>query len=205
MKGIPSLGAGAIYPIPEDDVFIDPIKLPEFYPRGYGLDVGWNKTAAVWGAWDRDNDIIYAYSEHYRGQAEPPVHASAIKARGSWIHGAIDPASRGGSQANGVKLLSLYEKNGLHLEMANNAVEAGILEVYQRLSEGRLKIFNTLEATKKEYRIYRRNEKGLIVKQNDHAMDALRYLVMTIQDIAKTRPVKKQNLRSTVADKMVGY
>lgn len=204
-NGTPSLGSGAIYPIDEDEVFIDPIVLPKFFARGYGLDVGWNKTAAVWGAWDRDNDIIYAYSEHYRGQAEPSVHASAIKARGKWIKGAIDPAARGRSQIDGEKLIEKYEQNGLLITKAQNAVEAGLLEVYQRLSEGRLKIFNTLSHTKSEFRIYRRNEKGLIVKKNDHAMDALRYLVMTITEIASLPPVKRTNTRISAADKTVGY
>ena len=30
-----------------------------------------------------------------------------------------------------------------------------------------------------EFRIYRRNEKGLIVDENDHLMDCTRYLIMT--------------------------
>ncbi len=204
-NGIPSLGSGAIYPVPEEDVFIKPFQLPAYFPRGYGLDVGWKCTAAIWGAWDRDNDIIYAYSEHYRGQAEPAVHAAAIKARGAWIKGAIDPASRGRSQLDGKKLIDQYEANGLKLEMAHNAVEAGILEVYQRLSTGRLKIFSTLEKIKSEYRIYRRNEKGFIVKENDHALDALRYLCMTFNEIASLPPVKKTNIHRPIADSTVGY
>lgn len=204
-KGIPSLGAGAIYPIPEEDVFIKPIQLPAFFPRAYGLDVGWKCTAAVWGAWDRDNDIIYIYSEHYRGQAEPAVHAAAIKARGKWIKGAIDPASRGRSQLDGRKIIDQYEKNDLKLEMAVNAVEAGLLEVYQRLSTGRLKIFSTLDKLKSEFRIYRRNEKGFIVKENDHALDALRYLVMTLTEIASTPPVKITHTKHLVPNSAVGY
>lgn len=204
-KGIPSLGAGAIYPVPEDDVFIKPFKLPDYWPKAYGLDVGWNCTAAIWGAWDRDNDIIYAYSEHFRGHAEPAVHATAIKARGSWIKGAIDPASRGRSQIDGKKLLDMYEQNGLKLEMAVNAVEAGVLEVYQRLSTGRLKIFTTLSKLQSEYRIYRRNEKGLIVKKNDHGLDGLRYLCMTITEIASLPPVKQSTFKTSVPDSVVGY
>ncbi len=53
------------------------------------------RTAAVWGAWDRDDDVLYVYSEHYRGQAEPVIHAESIRSRGQWIPGVIDPASRG--------------------------------------------------------------------------------------------------------------
>lgn len=205
MKGIPSLGSGAIYPVPEEDIVVKPFKLPDYFPRAYALDVGWNKTAAIWGAWDRENDIIYCYSEHYRGHAEPSVHAAAIQARGKWIRGAIDPASRGRAQLDGRKVIDQYEVAGLRLEPANNAVEAGLLEVYQRLSTGRLKIFSTLEKTLGEYRIYRRDEKGKIVKQNDHLMDALRYLIMMMHEIAETAPVKREWGASTIADRTVGY
>src|SRR5690348_7287717 len=92
-KGIPILGSGAIYPVNPDVYECEPIEIPPYWPRAYGMDVGWKRTAAIWGAWDRESDTVYAYSEHYMGQAEPSVHADAIKARGEWIPGAMDPAS----------------------------------------------------------------------------------------------------------------
>jgi hypothetical protein len=180
MKGIPSLGAGAIYPVAESDVVCKPFEIPAWYRRAYGLDVGWNRTAAVWGAIDDENDILYLYSEYYRGQAEPAVHAQAILTRGSWIPGVVDPAARGRAQRDGEQLLRVYQELGLtNLTPANNAREAGIYEVWSRLSSGRLKVFSTLQNWLAEYRIYRRDEKGAIVKDNDHAMDASRYLVMS--------------------------
>ena len=169
-KGIPSLGSGAIYPIALDEFVIDPVPLPEHYPKLYAMDVGWNVTAAVWGAWDQASDVVYLYSEHYRGQAEPAVHASAIKARGEWIPGVIDPASKGRTQTDGKQLYKMYRDEGLNLRTADNAVEAGLLEVYQRLSTGRLKVFNTLSKFLWEYKLYQRDEKGRIVKKNDHCL-----------------------------------
>ncbi len=171
MRGEPSLGAGAVYPVNPDDFRIAPFPIPEHFYRGYGLDVGWNRTAAIWGAHDRDNDILYLYNEHYLGQREPSVHADAIKARGKWIPGFIDPASQGSSQVDGKKLIEEYRKRDLNLTFADNAVEAGILEVYQRLSSGRLKVFSTLTNFFDEYRFYIRDEKtGKIVKKNDHCL-----------------------------------
>jgi phage terminase large subunit-like protein len=175
-KGIPSLGAGAIYPVPESEVVVDDFAVPQHWHRLYGMDVGWNRTAAAWGAWDRESDIIYLYSEHYRGQAEPSIHADAIKARGR-IAGEIDPAARGRSQTDGEQLLQKYTDLGLKLALANNGVESGIYEVWQRLSTGRLKVFKSCRNIRNEYRVYRRDENGKIVKKNDHIMDAVRYLV----------------------------
>lgn len=169
-KGIPVLGAGVIYPVPESTWVIEPFQIPEFWPRAYGLDVGWNRTAAIWGAWDRQTDCVYVYSEHYLGQSPPSVHADAIKARGWWIPGAIDPASAGSSQVDGRQLRAVYNELGLNLHDADNSVEAGIHACYQRLSSGRLKVFSTARNLITEMRIYRRDENGKVVKESDHCL-----------------------------------
>lgn len=187
-KGIPQLGSGAIYPVPESDILVDPFEIPHFWPRAYGMDVGWKRTAAIWGALDRDTDTLVLYAEHYRGQAEPSVHAEGIRRRGAWMNGAIDPAARGRGQKDGEQLLAAYIELGLNLTPADNVREAGIFEVYQRLSTGRLKVMRTLQSWLAEYRLYRRDEKGDVVKENDHLMDATRYLVKTGLSIAATDP-----------------
>lgn len=187
-RGIPSLGSGAIYPYLEEDITVSPFTIPEYWPKAYGLDVGWNRTAAVWGALDPNSKTLYLFSEHYEGQAAPAVHASAIKARGDWIWGAIDPASKGLGQADGKALFDLYEREGLILNEADNSREAGILKVGQMLESGQLKIFSTLTNLLGEYRIYRRDENGKIIKKNDHLMDAMRYLCMTGMDIMTIPP-----------------
>jgi hypothetical protein len=175
-KGIPSLGAGAIYPVPESEIVVPDFAIPPHWLRLYALDVGWNRTACLWGAKDLDTDTIYLVAEHYRGQAEPSIHADAIKAR-KVPQGVIDPAARGRSQVDGQQLLQTYKDLGLKLALANNAVESGIYETWQRLSTGRLKVFASLTHWRSEYRLYRRDEKGRIVKENDHLMDDTRYLV----------------------------
>ena len=187
-KGVPQLGAGAIYQVPESDIVVTGFEIPKHWPRCFGMDVGWNRTAALWGAYDRETSTLYVYDEYYRGQAEPSVHAAAISNRGKWVPGVIDPASRGRMQSDGTQLLSLYQNLGLDIEVADNAREAGIYQVWERLSQGRLKVFRGCSNTLSEYRLYRRDEKGLIVKKNDHLMDALRYMVMSGIERAKTEP-----------------
>ena len=191
-KGIPQLGSGAIYPVPETDLVVDDFEIPEHYPKAFALDVGWNRTACLWGALDRESDILYLYSEHYMGQAEPVIHAQSIKARGEWIPGVIDPAARGRGQKDGSQLMQDYIDLGLDLETAFNGVESGIYEVWQRMSSGRLKIFKSLNNTLGEFRIYRRDDKGKIVKEKDHLMDTLRYLVMSGIERAKVKPAKRE-------------
>jgi phage terminase large subunit-like protein len=183
-KGIPSIGSGAIYPIHEDLITVEDFAIPDHWPRAYGLDVGWNKTAAVFGAIDRETDVLYLYSLHYQGQQEPSTHVAGIHGRGKWIPGVIDPAARGRSQKDGEQLMEIYQQLGLNISIADNSRESGLFEVHQRLATGRLKVFKSLREWFGEYRIYHRDEKGHIVKQKDHAMDATRYLVVSGLDLA---------------------
>ncbi|HUC40852.1 MAG TPA: hypothetical protein VMR92_08475 [Gemmatimonadales bacterium] len=185
-KGIPQLGAGVIYPIPEEDILVDAFAIPDHWPRGYGLDVGWNRTAAIWLAKNPDTGVKYLYDEHYRGEADPTVHGAAIRKRGLWIPGRIDPAARGRSQADGKKLIKLYRTaiygeedpmiGARMLGVAANAVETGIYDMLMALSSGLLKIMrHRCPNWLAERRLYRRNERGEIIKKNDHALDAGRY------------------------------
>ena len=182
-RGIPMLGSGAIYPIDEEDIKCEPFEIPAHFTRGYGLDVGWRATAAVWCAHDRGTDVIYVTDVYKRGQAEPAAHISAITQRGDWIPGYIDPAANISGQKDGDTLLDAYSKY-LRLDKAENAVEAGIFTVYERLTTSRLKVFKHLEAFFEEFRLYRRDDKGKVVKDNDHALDALRYAIMSVQSWA---------------------
>lgn len=177
-KGVPMLGSGAIYPIDEREIAVAPFQIPTYWPRGYGFDVGWNWTAAAWFAHNLDTDVIYLYDAYKHAKAEPVIHAAAIKARGEWMEGEIDPAARGRGQSDGKQLLALYLELGLNLREADNAVEAGIAACWQRFSTGRLKVFSNLAPFFSEFRIYRRDEHGKIVKVNDHLMDATRYRLM---------------------------
>lgn len=190
-KGIPYLGAGAIYPVPESDITCEPFKIPDYWPKAYAFDPGWNKTAAVWGAYDAESDTWYLFSEYYRGQAEPEVHAGNIKAKGEWIDGVADPhGSKTGRGVSDQSFLEAYEKLGLNLTLCKpsgpGSVELGINEVYSRLSTGRLKIFSSLRNWFYEYRMYRRNDKGEVVKINNHLMDTTRYICLFGHAVMKT-------------------
>jgi hypothetical protein len=187
-KGIPQLGSGAIYPVSESEVLVEPFDIPIWWPRCYALDVGWNRTAAVWGAWERETGIAYIYSEYYKGEAEPATHVHAIKSRGDWIPGVIDPTAKGRSSRDGEQLLYVYQQMGLSLMPANNAVEAGIYDVWLRMTTGRLKVFKTCLNWLDEFRLYRRDESGKVVKESDHLMDCTRYLIVSGLDVATAYP-----------------
>lgn len=206
-NGIPALGIGAVWPVHPDSFTVAPFRIPAFWPRGFALDVGWNRTAALWAARDPDADVMYVYSEYYVGQERPAVHASAIKARGEWIPGCIDPASAGANQVDGSQLAQHYRDEGLNLIFADNTVEAGVFEVHHRLTTGRLKVFSTCPSFFGEFRRYHRDDHGKIVKKDDHLCDALRYLCMTHLRFFMTQPVQGTDFGGghAVADRLAGY
>lgn len=189
-RGIPQLGSGAIYPIPEADISVPPFVIPKSWPRGYGMDVGWKYTAAVWGALDRETDTLYLTHAYKRGQLEPSAHASFIKAPGDWMPGFIDPASGASGQRDGKQLFSDYRSLGLNIEFADNGVESGLYSVWDRLATGRLKVFSTLTKWFQEYRVYRRDDRGRVVKEDDHLMDATRYLESRVHKMIVQPPPK---------------
>jgi phage terminase large subunit-like protein len=201
-EGEPSLGAGAIYPIAEAEITVADFPIPDHWPRAFGMDVGWQRTAAIFGARDPSSGIIYLYSEHYVGQSEPASHAQAIKARGDWIPGVIDPACLGSSQIDGRSLMEMYTDLGLNLSAAKNAVEAGLSEVWQLMVGGRLKVFASCQNWFREFRKYHRDDKGSgkIVKRDDHLLDGTRYLVVSGRDVMATKPTAARTDRSSYYD-----
>lgn len=193
MRGIPSLGAGAIYQIEESRITCDPFAIPDYWPRGYGMDVGWNKTACIWGARDNETQVVYLYDEYYRGYEEPDIHAHNIKTRGAWIPGSIDPAANGRSQVDGTRLLESYRALGLDVEKARNAREAGIHEVFLAMVSGKLKIFRSCGNWWEEFRQFARDKDGKIMDEHRfHLMACTRYFILSGRDRMRIKPIPKQ-------------
>ena len=89
-------------------------------------------------------------------------------------------------------MIEKYRELGLDLEFAVNAVEAGLSTVWELFVGNQLKIFKNLASFWQEFRLYRRDEKGKVVKENDHLMDCLRYAIISGRDRMSTEPVEKK-------------
>lgn len=179
--GRPSMGSGNVFPIAIESIMCKPIEIPHFWKRMYALDVGWNNTACLWAALDPQTDTLYIYDEYFAKECPPAVNAAAVRARGEWIPGVIDPASRGRSQSDGKQLWQSYKDLGLRITPADNSVETGINNLWHRMTSGTIKVFNTLPHFSREFILYRRDLKGRIIKENDHLMDCLRYVQNNIR------------------------
>ena len=185
-KGLPALGSGRIYPLTEDDIVCTPFKIPDYFPRAYGLDFGWNNTAALWIAQDPTSQVKYLYAEYKKGKVTDSEHVHAIRQRGDGLIGAADP-SGGGRRDDGKMRIDYFRSLGLDLQPGYNGITTGIAQVYTELSSGMLKVFSNLEMFLDEFRVYRYDAKDpnkVARNQDDHLQDTLRYLISIFEMIS---------------------
>lgn len=197
-KGLPQLGSGAIYQIPISDLLVDPFPIPPHWKRAWGADTGGGAkpTAATWGAKDPASNILYVYADYRRESPEPAVHIAAIKAKGAWIPGVADAAALLTTADDAEQIIRLWQRSGLDVTLPDKAVESGIQAVWEMLTAGLIKVFRSCSAFIEEYEQYHRDEKGRVVKKNDHVMDAWRYLVYSGMKRAKVQPPPKNSTPS---------
>lgn len=192
-KGIPTLGSGRIFPIEEELIKIDPFDIPRHWPQICGIDFGWDHpSAAVKLAWDRDLDIIYVIAAHRQKEQTPLLFASTVKPWGDWLPWAWPHDGLQHDKGSGEALKEQYKAQGLNMladkathppaqgepeGSGGNGVEAGVLDMLDRMQTGRLKVFSNLNDWFQEFRMYHRKD-GKIVKLDDDLMSATRYANM---------------------------
>lgn len=199
-RGIASIGSGQIWPINEADVVVDWFPIPNDWPRVYGFDVGWHKTAALWAAQDPNSKVWYLYDEYYVGKALTVVHAQAIRSKGRWIPGVVDPASRR-TRDDGTSLMNEYLDMELDLYMAKNNIETGISSIWSMFAEGNLKILRTCQNLITEIRLWHKDDKGRIPDlQPDHLCDCLKYLGLSGFAVARVDPEYESDLEQEAAN-----
>jgi hypothetical protein len=204
-KGIPTMGSGRIFPVEESSITISPMHIPDHWAQINGLDFGYDHPfAAVNVAWDRDADTIYVCKCHRVRQETPTLHAPSVKPWGDWIPCAWPhdgyQHDKGGS---GEQLKAQYAAQGLsmlpehatHAE-GGNGVEAGLMEMLDRMQTGRFKVFSNLNDWFEEFRLYHRLD-GKIVKERDDLMSATRYAVMMLR-FAATKPRTHERRRANI-------
>lgn len=184
-KGIPTLGSGAIFPVDEKSITVNPFPIPAHWPRINGIDFGWDHpTAAAGCAWDRDNDVFYVINGYKRSEAIPPIVAAAIKPWGAWIPVAWPHDGLQHDKGSGEQLAKQYKSTGLNMlperatfEDGGNSVEAGLMEMLERMETGRFKVFSSVGEFFEEFRLYHRKD-GKVVKEFDDFISACRYALM---------------------------
>lgn len=198
---------GAVYAFDARDHVVEWFDIPEHWPRFRAIDFGFtNPFVCLWAALDPDGRI-YVYRELYRTGRTVRAHAAAINERsaGERIEASVaDPAAAEDS--------ATLAECGIATLPADNAIAAGVQAVAERLAkaaDGRPRLFllrgcllerdEALAAAHKplccqdEFDAYcwpkaadGRAIKEVPVDLNNHAMDALRYLVRHVDARQRT-------------------
>lgn len=195
-RGEPLLGSGRIFPFDDAMVAEAPVMIPEHWPRICGTDFGYNHpAAAVWIAWDRDTDTAHVYDCYRRKEASPVVIAGALRAKGAWIPCAWPHDGLVRDKASGVIIAQQYRDAGVNMmkDRATHApakgqkegdggsgLEAGLMNMYDRMQTGRLKVARHLTDWFEEYKMYHRKD-GLVVAELDDLLSATRYALMMLR------------------------
>lgn len=204
-KGVPRMGSGKVFEVNEESIVIDPIKIPDHWPRICAVDFGWDHPfAAVWIAWDRDTDTLYVYDCYREEKALMSVQAHAVNSKGDWIPVIWPHDGLIHDKKSGKPLADIYrDEFGMNMwyepfsnpaqpgdeeGSGGNGVEVGLMEILNRMVSGKFKVFSTCKDWFEEFRMYHRKD-GQLVKLRDDLMSATRYGVMMIRH-AQTKTVK---------------
>ena len=222
INGTPTLGSGRIYQYADEMVAEQQIAIPAHWPRICGMDFGWDHpTAAVWMAWDRDNDVVHVYDCYAVKEQTPLIHSVAMKARGEWIPVAWPHDGLQHEKGTGDELKKQYTKHGVAMLKdkathapdkakgekegeGGNSVELGLVQINERIQTGRLKVAKHLNDWFEEFRLYHR-EDGKIVKVADDLMDATRYGLMMLRHAKVPKIEVRRSLPAhRITDKATG-
>jgi phage terminase large subunit-like protein len=221
-KGVPLMGSGAVFPVAEADITVEPlVRIPDHWVQIGGLDFGWDHpSAAVKLAYDRDADVIHVTRTTRLRHTTPIVFAATVRPWGAlnppknndqWLPWAWPHDGLQHDKGSGEELAKQYRDQGLkllptHAQWAEGGfgLEAGILDMLDRMQTGRWKVWSTCTDWLEEFRNYHR-EDGIIVKEMDDAISASRVGLMMLRH-AVTRPMAQAGARLTfVGDSKTGY
>ncbi|MEE0913786.1 MAG: PBSX family phage terminase large subunit [Ruminococcus sp.] len=177
---------GAVYPFMGDENMYCDVPAGGFSKFAISCDYG-TVNPASFGLWGRQGDVWYRIDEYYFNsrkegwQKTDEEHYKALcdlagERKISQV--VVDP-----SAASFIEVIKRHGK--FKVTPAQNNVVNGIRRVSQVLRDGSVKICRNCSATKREFSLYRwdsRKTDDVPVKENDHAMDDLRYFVTTVID-----------------------
>ncbi len=195
-RGIPVFGDGLIFPVSDDEIAVPAFKIPDHFRRIAGLDIGgWNHpTAGVWVAYDEDSDIIYITDTYKSDNKQLAVHASSIRQRGRDIL-VVYPHDAERADRGGEKVAQQYRDEGvnmMHTHFTNppaagemegkggNSVAPGLVEMFNRMVSGRLKVFSHLNDWFMEKAMYHTKD-GNVIRKGEDIMSASRYACLSIR------------------------
>ncbi len=187
--------SGLVYTEFDESVHvIEPIKLPSEWQDCLSIDPGLNNPLSChWYSVDYDGNV-YVVAEHFEAGKDVGYHADRIKeisdSLGWWrdssgrITALIDSAANQKTLSSLKSVSELFYENGIAVNpTVNKDLFSGIQRVkqYLKVKDGRAKlyVFKNCVNLIRELKTYRWGEGDVPKKSDDHALDELRYYLMT--------------------------
>lgn len=174
--------SGAVYPFMDSSMFC-PVPVGEFHEFVVSCDYG-TVNPSSFGLWGRKDFVWYRIDEYYFDSKKEGVmrtdeehYDALISLIGERSIEAVivDPSAK--------SFIEVIKRKGKFVVMtADNNVLDGIRKTSSALKEKRIVICDNCEDAKREFSLYRWDEKkskDTVLKENDHAMDDIRYFVTT--------------------------
>jgi len=192
LEGDWDVAEGAAFPeFTRSKHVVESFDLPTNWPRIRAADYGYSSPSAVlWGAIDWDNNI-WVYRELYAKHLTAEQLADKILEAEQFDplpHYAVLDASCWNKTGFGPSIAEVMMRQGVRWTPSDRNRIQGKMEVHRRLAddpysqEPRLRVFSTCQHTVKQLAgipLSKTNSEDVDTKAEDHAYDALRYMVMT--------------------------
>lgn len=185
--------AGLVYPEFDESVHvIDPFEVPLDWQDVVSIDPGLkNPLSAHFYCVDND-DNVYVVAEHYEEGRDVDYHAARLREKAdalNWHRDAsgrlsalIDSAAGQRTLASSKSVSELFYERGVAVNpKVNKELFSGISRVrsYFAARPARIFIFRSCVNLIREIKSYRWGEQDAPVKRDDHALDELRYYIMS--------------------------
>lgn len=175
---------GLVYPRAADGEGVVPDEPRDYTRFAVSVDYGTLNPCSM-GLWGYCGGVWYRFAEYYHSgresheQLTDEEYCDALEALagGRPLEAVVaDPSASS-------FLTALRRRGKYRVRPADNAVLAGIRDVAAALHEGRIAVCENCEAALREFSLYRwdtESGEDRPVKENDHAMDEIRYFVRTM-------------------------
>ena len=213
--GLWVLAEGVIYSMFKKEFVID--KVPDgvqITKRWIGVDYGQSNATVFLLCGLGSDDVLYVLNEYYHSGRTSAIQKSPSKYSKDYFKWKIKCGSEGvpvnreytfiDPSAEGF-IAQLHEDGERQIRLANNEVLRGIELISSLLDMGMIRVLSCCKNTINEFSTYRwdpkAQEKGedQPIKQNDHCMDALRYVCngnrVMLQHKLKTQVQKQEALK----------
>jgi hypothetical protein len=188
---------------------VEPFNIPKEWQRYRGIDFGTaNPFCCLWGAMDPSDGTMYIYREAYQKNLTTAEQARLVKRMSIDEHGkaesilmtVIDPSTFSNVAGLGTTVALQYNAQGVIVARAKNARIAGWQNMRRYMmphpvdGKVRVKMFSNCQNLIRTIPLMRhaqQNIEDLDTKDEDHAVDALRYL-LACRPYELTKKEKKQ-------------